>query len=472
LYAAEHVVENSDRMPYAPEFTSDEVQAALQAIVSKEWTALRIEEALNSVVGYFVLESEDFTITVPIDDRLDTLGEEMVTLLDRDETYHYIVHEIVEPIVSQKLEPEVDLAFNVSLTYQEVIDGIEESLPQDWFQQRLTEVIGSIISYTRGESANTDIIVDVEDRKPVILETLTELAEEKVEAAFEALPLCSSEDFSTAIDDAQEGTLPSCRPYEVDYEEFKTILEIDLTEQVESEVMVVIPDQWTYTQSDLIESMGEENEGFLDEARRHVSYGWTFVEADLLNKLDDPEAQDKLEDIRDWLGNGITLTQTDFEDEMDEEEIEDFDSMRNHIDSFLDWLWIFWLFPVVLLIGIGYLGGRNWMQRSCWALSVMILASLITLVGTMLIYSNAIEPEVEEAIDLAEYTGFDRVMAEKMNQILANSADDFASGIQNDALVMLILSAVVLIAIVGWTVYRRRAEKRLVEQNYQFGEQL
>ena len=101
------------------------------------------------------------------------------------------------------------------------------------------------------------------------------------------------------------------------------------------------------------------------------------------------------------------------------------------------------------------------MERSCWALSAMVVASLITLISTMLIYSNAIKPEVDSAIDLDEYTGLDKVMVEKINEILINSADDFASGIINDALVMLIMSGVVLAIIAGWCAYQRRVSSRL-----------
>ncbi len=104
------------------------------------------------------------------------------------------------------------------------------------------------------------------------------------------------------------------------------------------------------------------------------------------------------------------------------------------------------------------------MERSCWALSVMMIASFITFLETLLIYSNAIKPEVKEVIDLSKYSGLDLVMAEKMTEVLTNFAADFASGIQNDALVMLIISGVALIAIVGWGIYQQRASSLTEEQ--------
>ena len=455
-YGGRKVAENSDRLPYPLSLQEDEAAASLKSVVSRQWIAVRIEEAINAVVPYLVLDSNTFTIMVPVKERLDDLGQATFELLDREETYDYIVEEIVAPIVRQELEPEVELAFNVTLTHQEVIDGIEESLPRVWFQSRLEEQIASIISYAKGESGNTSITVDIAERKTEILNTLIELGDEKLEAIFNKLPRCSKVEFNIASNNTPPGQIPYCRPIRVSYEEYKAMLDIDLSAEIDDQIMTVIPDLWTYDQDDLIESMGAENKDFLDEVRMHVENGWTFTERDLKDKLDDPEDIDQLEDIRDWLGNGYTFTQQDLEDEMDEDELEGFNDSRNFIDSVRGWLWILWLIPILLLVAIGYLGGHNWRTRSIWALTAMLLASLVVLIAVSLTYSSAVKPEVEEVIDLADLEGLELVMAEKMNEIFENAAGDFVSGMQNDALSIVIFAAIALIGIAGWTLYQRR----------------
>jgi len=198
-----------------------------------------------------------------------------------------------------------------------------------------------------------------------------------------------------------------------------------------------------------------ENEYFLDDAREYARDGWTFTEIDLKDELDDPDDEDTLEDVRDYLGNGYTLTEQDLKDEMTESEADDLDDVRGHINSARTWLWVWWIVPVLLLIGIGFLGGRSWKGRSLWALGVLFAVSLIVLIATMMTYSNAVKPEVEAAIELGDKEGLDLVMAQKLNQIVENSADDFASGMQSDAWWFVTLSGVALVGIVGWMLYQR-----------------
>ncbi len=459
-YAAQKTVENLDKVPYQLTLSEDEIAGALRQVIDKEWLAERIEEAMNSTIPYLILDSDHFTITIPLKDRVDAIAEATLDLLSRQETYDYVVEEIITPIVTEEFAPQVRLPFSVTLSRNEIIEGIEDSLAPSWFEAELEEVINSITSYVKGESGSTDIIVDLTEQKPVILETLIEIGDGKLEDIFRELPVCSMAEFEIAKDNTPPDSLPYCRPFGTSYEQYKNMLKIDLSEQIDARILEVIPDQWTYTQADLIQSMGAKNEDFLKEARDNVANGWTFTDADLEDRLDDPEDEETLEDVRDWLGNGFTLTQQDIEDELDEEELDDFNDTRSLINSFRSWLWIIWLIPVLLLVAIGFLGGRSWEGRSLWALSVMLLASTIVLIATSVIYSSVAKPEIEEAIDLAGRDGLELVMAEKLNEMLENAAGDFASGIQTDALFMVIFAGVALAGIGVWIIYQRRISRR------------
>jgi len=454
-YAAEKTVENLDKVPYPLTLSEEEIEDSLRSVIDRAWLAERIEEVMDDMVPYMTLDSNHFTISVPVDDRVDAIAEATLDLLSRQETYDYVVEEIVTPIVCEKLAPQVMLPFSVSLSRQEVIEGIKDSLPPAWFEEQLGETINSITSYVKRESSSTDMTVDLTDKKSAILETLIGIGDGKLEVIFTQLPVCSMAEFEVAKSSTSAGNLPYCRPSGVSYQKYKSILGIDLSGEIVSRILEVIPDQWTYTQDDLIESMGGENEDFLEEARDNIANGWTFTDADLKDKLDDPEDEENLEDVRDWLGNGYTLTQQDIEDEMDEDDLDDFNDARSRINSLRSWLWILWLIPVLLLVAIGFFGGRSWKGRSLWALSVMLFASIIVLVGMVSTYSNAVEPEVEEAIDLTEHEGLSLVMAEKTNEILENAVSDFFSGIQNKAIWLIVLSGVTLMGIIGWGLYQR-----------------
>ena len=458
-YAAEKIVENLDKVPYPLNLDKTEVEDSLHEVVDKEWLADRVEEAMDSIVPYMTLDSDHFTITIPLEDRVDAIADATFELINQQETYDYLFDEVIEPTIREYLEPQIALPFGVNLSEDEVAFTIEEVLPQSWLEARLEEVINASMAYIKGDSGSIDIQIDLTDRKPEALNALIELAEQKLEGMFDDLPVCGMAEFTAAMQHASVNELPNCRPTGVSYEEYKTILGIELSESVKQEILNKIPDDWLYTEIDLRESMGVENRDFLDDARNYVRDGWTFTETDLKDKLDNPDDEETLEDVRDYLGNGYTLTEQDLKDEMDENDVDSLDDARSWIDTVRTWLWGLWIIPILLLIGIGFLGGRSWKGRGLWALAVLFIASLIVVIAIAATYSNTVEPEIEEAIDLAEHEGLELVMAEKMNQILENSASDFTSGMQTDVLWFVILSGVALAAIIGWNIYQGRREK-------------
>lgn len=454
-FSAGKVVENLDRVPYDLNLTETEIAAALRSIISPQWIADQTESALDSLTPYLVMDSNRFTITIPVSDLVDRIAKAMVDLLAREDTYDYLVEEVIQPTVERELEPQVELPFSVFLSREEVIDGIRQSLPPSWLEDRLEEVVFAIAAYVKGESRDTDITIDLTDRKPVIFQTLMGLAEAKLKLAFQALPICSPQEFNKAKKTAAPNSLVPCRTPGMTYEQYKAELEIDLSDQIESRIMSVIPDRWVYSQEDLLESMGAENADFLDETRDNVARGWTFTETDLLSHLDASE-EDRLNDIRDWLGNGYTLTQQDIEDEMSTDRVDEFNEARSWIDSIRTWQWAFWIFPIIILIAIGFLGGRGWRGRTFWSLGTLFLASLIILIATSASYSSAVKPEVDDPFNLDKYEGLELVLAEKANEVIENAARDFTFGIWNKALWLMVLSAITMLIIIGWSIYQQR----------------
>jgi len=220
-----------------------------------------------------------------------------------------------------------------------------------------------------------------------------------------------------------------------------------------------IPDEWSYTDEDLRTSFGDGNERFLDDAREWITEGWSFTEADLLDELDSDQEQ-TLEDIRDHIENGYTVTEVDLKEEMDEQEIEDFDDARHTSDTVRSWLWLMWLAPLMLLIPIGFLGGRDWRSRLLWAFITLFTVSLIAYFAIGLTYSHAVKPEVKELINPSDYEGLEAVVAEKADEVVVNVFDSAVSEIQSEAVYVMIGSGIVALAVVGWSILRRRRAKQ------------
>lgn len=454
-YAAGRVVDNLNKVPYRLVLTEDRIAEALDTVVPEEWAVSQTAEAIDSMVPYLTGDSDHFTITITLRDRVDGAAAAFVELFSGQETYDYLLDEMIAPTVAASVGTIVNLPFGVSLTQEEVSSAVKDVLPQSWVQAHLEEAVDGFAAYVKGEADSIEVVVDLADRKEIALQVLTELADTKLSELFYSLPTCTMTEFLLAVRNLPLGSLPACRPSGIPYEQFKTAIGIDIASTIDLMIGDQIPNQWVYTDADLRASLGEGNEDVLDKARDYVIGGWEYTDADLREDLG-PDDEETLNDIREWIHDGYTWTDVDLREEMGESDFEAFDDGRRWAGTVRDWLWALWVLPVLLLIVIGLLGGRNWRNKLAWALAVLFLASLAFFITANVTYDRVGEPELQEALmDLEEYEGLDATMAQKGNEIIENMADGFVSGIESKLIYFMIGSGVVLLGILALGLVRR-----------------
>jgi len=429
-YLADELLENLDEMPYSITLTKEDIESSLRTVGSKEWIISQAEAAIDSIKPYITGESDEFTITIHLKDRVDAAADAVLNLFSREETYNYLLEEMVTPTIEANLGAIVNLPFGITLSREEIDSAIKEVLPETWVQAQLTELINGIVAYVKEENDSIEVTLDLADRKAYALVALTD-------SAYQKLP----DPFKTPQN----------------YQEVEEV--------VESAILAKIPDQWVYTDDDLRQSIGEDNGDFLDEARDWVSEGWTFTEVDLLDEMDD-NSEETLEDVRGWIESGYTLTETDLREEISdrEEDLDALDTARHWIGTGRTWLWAFWLIPVLALFFIGLSIGNNWRSRLTWAMVVLFLTALAINIAAWQTYTHIGEPQLEEIMpDPLEYEGVEALMVEKGNEMIKNASNGFVSGIQSKTLYMMISSGVVLLGIIGWNVAEQRKEREPAE---------
>ncbi len=114
---------------------------------------------------------------------------------------------------------------------------------------------------------------------------------------------------------------------------------------------------------------------------------------------------------------------------------------------------------MLLLIGIGFLGGRTWKERVGWAFAVLLFSSLIVYIAFALIYSHAVAPNVQDPIQLANLNAMELVLAQKGNEVINNSVADMFDGMKMQAVYMMIAGGVGLLAVGGWYLYDRQQRR-------------
>jgi hypothetical protein len=200
----------------------------------------------------------------------------------------------------------------------------------------------------------------------------------------------------------------------------------------------------------------------LTQARDLVRDGFTFTDADLRENFGDDFGN--IEDAREWMASDFVFTDTDLQELItddaanDADEWQSYQDIRSIIDTARSWLWPAWLIPVLLLIGIGFLGGRNWRSRVIWGASVLAIASLIVVIAIGPVFSALAQPRIDDA--LAEVVsgteGVQALAAAKGVTVAQDAIDSFIGGINIWAIVLLALSLAAIAAVIFWHFWRRR----------------
>jgi len=422
-------------LPIPLHVIKDDLLAVTKETLPPEWLQEKAESGIDEVVPYLVGDTDSLAVPVQLRDRIDVLAPAVVEVAGKPEIYDYLMYELVSRQILNNIGQAVVLPFEVTISHGEVLSAIIQVLPPSWVQERLSDIVYELADYLKGDVDRVDIVVGLTESKAAALDRITLLADQRLRAAFDALPQCSLADFEQDLPNLAPGSLPDCRPTGLDYEGFKTTLGIDVASSVDQYIGENIPDSWIYSDEQLRQSVGEDNAALLDEARELTANGDTLTEADLRDFISDN-------------GNDSTLRS--------------FDDTRHRIHNVRTWLWALWLIPVLLLVGIAFLGGRSWRTRLIWALAVLLLTCLVVFIAVAVVQSRVIDEHARTLVgDPVELQGAELAMTEKGNEIAYDSVSSLATGLQNKALYIVIGSGVVLLGIIVWMVVEWRRNRRL-----------
>lgn len=476
-YAAETLIENLDRFPYALTLDQDQVESALRSAFPPDWMAAQLDAALDALLPYLTDQSDRFTITFRFEDRVDAVAAAALEILSTDETYDYVIDETIEPIVEENLPEGFSIPFGITFTADDITAAIKQVLPQTWVMARLADIIQEIAAYAKGRTPIFAVTVPLADRKAAAADVLAAIADQLLKETFESLPTCSQDQFSLALAKLVHkpfSTLPDCRPASISYETFKTMVggavgadvDAEIASRIHQTIAAEIPDEWTFSEEDLKEAVGSENEDLLERAQEYVSQGWGITESDLLDELD-PKDEDTLNDVRRYIGEGYTFTEADLretisDDGKDPEALDAFDDSRRLIHTLRSWSWAFWLLLAALLLGIGFLAGRDWKGRSLWAVGSLFFISLILCIAISVADAHLTDRKISAAFDASDLSGVERVITEKGEEIARNSASSIVSGIRGDTIATLVIAGVTGVGMIAWGFIERRRPPRAV----------
>ncbi len=400
------------------------VASAARNIAPPEWLQAQAESATETIIPYFTGKTDSFTYTVVLKDRVEIAAEVVKSDIIHGNAFNSLYNDGISYAADRVVQNISTLPYSLTFSREEIENALKQGIPIDWAASQASAGVDSLEAYMIGDTGHFTITIYLKDRVAETITALAAVADQKIEVQFYSLPTCSTAEFTQAVQGLPIGRLPPCRPADLTYQEFKDMFNVDarVTSSIEQMVEGQIPNQWTYTDAQLIAKLGSKN------------------------------AQ-TLEDVRDSIKNGYTVTQTDLTDKIAKTnaDLASFDAARHRINSARTWLWALWLIPFAVLMLVALLCGRNWISRAFWGLGVLFVTSLVIYIAVTVTYAHAVEPRLtQELFHPSEYQGVAAVMAEKGNEVIRNVAGSFASGVEWMAIYSMIASGVVLLGLAIW----------------------
>lgn len=454
-YTVAQALSAVDNFPYTLTVSNEEMESAIRSVISREWLLSQVDQVIDQVFPYLAGDAEHFTVSIDLQTPLNAAATVTIDLLDKPETYDYLFDEMIAPMIEENVDELVSLPFELNLTNQEILSVVKQTFPQSWFKDRVEDIVNQVVSYLEGSSDTITMVVPLVEQKAAALDALEDLVENKVDALLMALPECTPQQLYELMQNLPLTELPDCRPAGMSLAELKQTLGIDFGEAIEDTIGDAIPNQFQFTEADLRQMLGGENGNPLDIARQYVTGSRTFTDTDLPHSL--------RTDVRDGISHGFTFTETELRDLLTGNDaggngLGGFDEVRYWLSLVRQWLFVGWVILALLLGLIGFLGGRKVSRKIAWAAAVLGISAAIVYIATGPVYSGIVQPEMDTVLSQqsAQVEEWASVFVDKGISMIKNAADTLVSGIQNQALILLVIAGTALVATIVWPILSGR----------------
>jgi len=407
---AEAASSNSDSAPIS--LDKGGLETALRTVLPPEWLISQLDTAIDQLVPYLTKEKDHFAIKFDISNRMDALQTVVINNLKKPESYDSLFDNIAGTALGANWQSAYKLPIGMELSSDEVNQIVKQVLDLDWYQSVVPPIVRQIFDYLKGNTDTLQVTLPLADRKLALATAIGQLADKK-------------------------------------------LLGSNITAQIAPFIESSIPDEWVLNQSDLGNVFGAGGEdNLLTRIRDIIRNGYTITDADLRNLLG--SQVETLDKARQYIADGLVVTEkeahTFLVNNAGQDAAQSFDNVRKQLGTARHWKMALWIIPGLILIGIGFLGGRHWSTRLIWTAAVLLATAVIIYVIFGPVFSSAAQPQIDKQLTqmVNDSHGAAAVLNEKVASLAENAINAFVSGIRRQAIILLFSSLVLTVIGIVW----------------------
>ena len=468
-------------VPFGLDVSAERLTESARRVVDPDWVQDEVDAVLDEVAPYLVGDRDTFEIHVDLAGRAEVALEEVKALLREAGAYEVLYTNVVEPRVEEALGGAIALGFGVEVTDGEVSAALRRVAPPEWVQQQAERVLDEAALYLAGREESFAVTVSIAGNKRAAAAVIEEAVGRRFDEALASLPRCTGTRVSQALTSLE---LPTCIP-EGTPGAVLSAARSGVVGGVQLLLLTPIPDSVTFTDRHMRDAMEELAAAgqveLIDSMREVLRDGWVYTQEDLRRDLAglrgtgqrvagvDPATL--LDDVRMALRDGWTYNEADFRewvlDAGGVQALDDVDMARGLIEQGRGYLGFGWVLVALLLIAVGFLGGRGWAGRAAWGSGALLVAAALVFLlfgpgyhlfgksGTVL---RAAQIESLEEVrtrtlteierDVADFPRTASLAALKGFDVAESMADAFVSRVASTARNLAIAALVVMVAAV------------------------
>jgi hypothetical protein len=245
--------DDSSDMPIDISDIKDDLISAARKILPPEWLQDQVESATNAIIPYFVGDTDYFTYTMVLKDRIEAAANIIKDDILHGDAFTSIYDDGMSYLADELFD---ELPSSLMLSKAEIEDSLRTVVSQGWIISQLEAAIDFVVPYMTGDSNHFTITINLQDIY--------------TNAALLDLLGVGNEAF---LDEARDW----------------------------------ISEGWTFTDADLLDELDSDDQQTLEDVRGWIASGYTVTEADLREAISDTEEDfDFFDDARHWVGTGRT----------------------------------------------------------------------------------------------------------------------------------------------------------------------
>jgi hypothetical protein len=173
---------STDGLPFGIHLSPHEISLQLRTVLPPDWLVNNLTAVITDILPYLTGEADGFQIIVAIDDRMEAASLVLTDLLLRSAIHDYLLSDVVMNQVDKSSALE-NLPFGITITSQQMVQGVIEVLPEAWLKEQMVKVIDEITPYLLGRTDTFAITIPLQDQAETAINViegwvLTSLAED------------------------------------------------------------------------------------------------------------------------------------------------------------------------------------------------------------------------------------------------------------------------------------------------------